>query len=63
MVMLEEGPEAAFGAESELTTLTGYTNAWLYYSWVIGVSLLLLEGASRYARTLLTLASGGNQNA
>ncbi len=63
MVLLGEGPEAAFGAETELTRLEGYTNAWVFYSWVIGVSLLLLEGASRYARTILTLASGGNQNA
>lgn len=63
MELLEEGEEAAFGVETELMTLTGYTNAWIFYSWVIGVFLLLLEGASRYARAILILASGGNQNA
>ena len=63
MVLIEEGEEAAFGAQTELMTLTGYSNAWIYYSWVIGVALLLLEGFSQYVRTILTLVRGGNQNA
>jgi TRAP-type mannitol/chloroaromatic compound transport system permease small subunit len=63
MVLLEEGEEAAFGAETELTRLEGFTSPGIFWSWVIGVSFLLLEGASRYARAILTLASGGNQNA
>jgi TRAP-type mannitol/chloroaromatic compound transport system permease small subunit len=62
MLLLEEGEEAAFGAEKELTQLQGYTNSWIFYSWVIGLVLLLLEGAGRFIRNLLILLGGEAQN-
>lgn len=62
MILLEEGEEVAFGAETELTRLEGFTSPGIFWSWVIGVSLLLLEGVSRYVRTILTLVNGGDQN-
>jgi TRAP-type mannitol/chloroaromatic compound transport system permease small subunit len=62
IVLFEEGEEAAFGAQTELTQLQGYTNAWIYYSWFIGIILLLLEGVSRFLRNILILLGGGAKN-
>ena len=62
MVLVEEGEEAAFGAQTELTQLQGYTNAWIYYSWFLGMVLLLLEGLSRYIRNILILVKREAEN-
>jgi TRAP-type mannitol/chloroaromatic compound transport system permease small subunit len=62
LVFFEEGEEAAFGAETELTQLQGYTNSWVYYSWFFGIILLLLEGVSRFTRNFLILLGGEAKN-